>query len=302
MKNNFFIKMIFIILLLFCLSFDNNAFAIPNEIKAFVGREIITEQDVIDKIDMMVFLNRIDKNLLIHDKKIFNDIVHTLINEKLLAKQIKKNRINVSEKEISEMKDVILKRYNISEEVFQDASFNKNVFRNFIIHDIAFNHYIVKKIRPKLKFSQYGKDLFTERLYKKLQKNSGVYKIFQFSRRGDNFLINSINSRVISQCSQIEELEKQFHLNRIFLGEFKINELNPRLQDIISSKDGDKGVFAYKDESEVNIIGFCQIKVDNVQSIDQEKIDSLYKDNQLMREVNGHYRKLVNSNFVLVKN
>lgn len=301
MKNFSFLIIFFLIIFLF-----KQSFAIHNEIKVVVGRDIITEQDVFNRVNMVAFLSHVENSQILKEKKIMDDIVTTLIREKLIAKQMKKNKIIVDEKDIKERLKELLEKSKIDEKFFENAVenglLNMETLRNFVINEISFREFVSKKIYPKIRSSRYNKELFVEKLNRKLQKNSGIYKIFQFSKKYDQSLVDLINKKSITDCSQIEKLEKKLNLNRIFVSNFKIDELNPGLKDIIFAKESEKGIFAYKDENDVNIIGFCQIKSEKVDSLDQKKIDSMYKDHILTKDINSNYKFLYRNNFILMKN
>ena len=301
MKNNQF----FVIFLLIILTF-NNVFSISNSIKVVVGRDIITEQDVINRINMIAFLSHVENIQLLKDKKIMDDLVTTLIYEKLLAKQIKKNKILINEKSIQERLGEVLKKSDIDDKSFeialQDRNLNLETLRSFIINDISLKEFIGKKIYPKLRSSKYNKDIFVEKLYQKFQRNSGIYKIYQFSKQYDTLLVDLINKKTLSDCLQIEKIEKEFHLKKIFVSNFKVDELNKGIRSIILSKDADKGIFAYKDEKDMNIIGFCQIETSKERKLDQRKVDLIYRDHLLSKAINDNYKTLYEKNFILIKN
>ena len=159
-----------------------------------------------------------------------------------------------------------------------------------------------KKIYPKLRSSKYNKDIFVEKLYQKFQRNSGVYKIYQFSKQYDNSFVDLINKKTISDCSQIEQIANELNLKKIFVSNFKVDELNQGMRSVILSKDTDRGIFAYKDESDMNIIGFCQIETNKVNELDQKKVDLIYRDHLLSKAINDNYKALYDGNFILVKN
>ena len=301
MKNNKFVIIFSFIILIF-----NNSFSISNGIKVVVGRDIITEQDVINRIHMIAFLSHVDTAQLLKDKKIMNDLVTTLIYEKLLAKQVKKNKILINENSIQESLGDFLKKSNINDQSFKMALKNGNLnletLRGFIINDISLKELVGKKIYPKLRSSKYNKDIFVEKLYQKFQRNSGVYKIYQFSKEYDNSFVDLINKKTISDCSQIEQIAKELNLKKIFVSNFKVDELNQGMRSVILSKDTDRGIFAYKDESDMNIIGFCQIEKSKVNELDQKKLDLIYRDHLLSKAINDNYKALYDGNFILVKN
>jgi hypothetical protein len=301
MQNNKLILTFFLIIFLF-----KQSFAIHNEIKVVVGREIITEQDVMNRVNMVAFLSHVENLQILKERKVMEDLMTTLIREKLFAKQAKKNKIIIEKKAVQERLEEILKKSNIDEKSFENTIgngfLNRETLENFVINEISFREFVVKKIYPKLRSSRYNKELFIEKLNQKLQKSSGTYKIFQFSKRYDKSLVDSINKKVIRNCLEIEVLEKKLGLTRIFVSNFKIDELNPGLRDVIFAKEGEKGIFAYKDENDMNVIGFCQIEFGEVNSIDEKKIDLMYKDHLLVKEINSNYESLYKNNFILIKN
>ena len=301
MKKNQFIAIFLLIIFLF-----NNSFGISNEIRVIIGREIITEQDVINRINMVSFLSHIEITQILKEKKIVNDIVTTLINERLILKQMRKNNITVDSKAIQGRLNALLKKSHIDDVSFKNAlnhgDLNLETLRNFIINEISFKEFVGRKIYPKLRASKYNKELFIEKLYQKFQKSSGVYKIFQFSKSYDQSVIDSINAKSIMECSQIEKIAKDLNLQRIFISNFKIDALNPGLREVILSKESDKGIFAYKDEDDMNVIGFCQIESRKIDHIDQKKIDLIYIDHLVSSEIKENYKFLRDNNFVLMKN
>jgi hypothetical protein len=301
MKNNKFLVIFFLVFFAF-----SQSFAISNEIKVIVGREIITEQDIMNRVNMIAFLSHVDKFEILKEKKVMNDMLNTLINEKLIIKQSKKNKIIVEEEEIQKKINELLKKSNITQQSFQNAVKSNNLdletLKNFIVNEVSLRELVVKKIYPKLNSSKYNKELFVEKLQQKFQKSSGLYKIFQFSKNYDKFIMDFINSQYISECIEIEKIAKKFNLQTIFISNLKIEELSLGLRDVILNKEGNRGIFAYKDESEMNIIGFCQIKYDYVKSLDENKIDLMYKDHLLSREINANYQSLRENNVILMKN
>ncbi len=298
----------FALFIFLALIMQQKSLAIENQIKIFVGREIITEQDINDKIDMIVFLNKIDRNLLASNKKILQDLATTMINEKLVAKYAKKHKIKIEDIEVKNGIATILKKSNLTEKDLINGEKNekikKTALEQFIKNELIMKEIVAKKIYPKIKASKFSKDLFVEKLYEKMQKNSGIYKIYQYTKTNSNdaLLINKINEMEISDCDQILQIKSQFNLREIFVTNLKIGELNPQLQNILMMKNSNKGIFAYIDGNDINIIGFCQTKIDNNLALDQKKINEIYENNQLSNNISGYYRKLFNNNTILIKN
>ena len=275
---------IFIAMVFYCQS----SFAISDEIKIFVGREIITEHDINEKIDMIVFLNKIDRNALTGNKKVVQDLATTMINEKLVAKYAKKHNIGVRD----------------LESAIKNKAIKKEVLVNFVKTELMMKEIVSKSIYPKLRSSKFSKDLFVEKLYEKMQKNSGEYRMYQYTKINTNdiALINKINDMKIESCRQIESIKMQFGLREVLVNNYKIDELNTHLRNILMMHSGNKGLFAYIDDKDINIIGFCQVKVATITSIEQKKIDELYENNQFSVEIGSFYRKIINNNAILIKN
>ena len=145
MKKNQFIAIFLLIIFLF-----NNSFGISNEIRVIIGREIITEQDVINRINMVSFLSHIENTQILKEKKIVNDIVTTLINERLILKQMRKNNITVDSKAIQGRLNALLKKSHIDDVSFKNAlnhgDLNLETLRNFIINEISFKEFVGRKI------------------------------------------------------------------------------------------------------------------------------------------------------------